>query len=125
MIKDSQLTASSVWMGISTFGPQRARLNSNKWPQGWSASIKDQNPWLKVNLGSNHVITAIATQGYGNAIFNEWVESYYISWLDKMAGDVMYEEEGNVKVRRSVPFGYPSSSLPCNATEADRQTKTH
>ena len=97
-IKDSQLTASSMWMGIATFGPQRARLNNRKWPQGWSAAIRDHKPWLKVSLDAEHVITAVATQGYGNAIFNEWVENYYVSWSDKNARDVVYEENGKVKV---------------------------
>lgn len=97
-IKNKQLSSSSTWMGISTFGPQHARLNNSKWPQGWSADTTDQNPWLKVTFQSDYVITGIATQGYGNPVFNEWIESYYLLWLDSKAGEVYYHEDGKVKV---------------------------
>lgn len=97
-IKDGQLTASSAWMGVRTFGPQQARLNNQKWPQGWSADLTDKQPWLKVSLQSDYVITGIATQGYGNPVFREWVESYYLVWLDTKAGEVYYHEDGEVKV---------------------------
>lgn len=97
-IKDGQLSVSSVWMGVNTFGPQNARLNNQKWPQGWSADPSDQNPWLNVSLDADYVITGIATQGYGNPVFSEWVESYYILWLDSEAGEVYYQENGKVKV---------------------------
>ena len=97
-IKNKQLSSSSTWMGISTFGPQHARLNNSKWPQGWSADITDQNPWLKVTFQSDYVITDIATQGYGNPVFSEWIESYYLLWLDSKAGEVYYHEDGKVKV---------------------------
>ena len=97
-IKDGQLSVSSVWMGVNTFGPQNARLNNQKWPQGWSTDPSDQNPWLNVSLDADYVITGIATQGYGNPVFSEWVESYYILWLDSEAGEVYYQENGKVKV---------------------------
>ena len=97
-IKDGQLAVSSVWMGASTFGSHNARLNNQKWPQGWSADVRDENPWLKVSLDTDYVITGIATQGYGSAVFNEWVESYYIIWLDIRASEVYYHEDAKVKV---------------------------
>lgn len=100
-IKHGQLTSSSVWMGVSTFGPQHARLNNKKWPQGWSADVTDKNPWLKVTFQSDYVITGIATQGYGNPVFSEWVESYYLLWTDTKAGEVYYHEDGKVKVGAS------------------------
>ena len=97
-IKDGELTASSAWMGVSTFGPQQARLHNKKWPQGWSADLTDKQPWLKVSLQSDYVITGIATQGYGNPVFREWIESYDLVWLDTKAGEVFYHEDGKVKV---------------------------
>lgn len=97
-IKDGQLSASSVWMGVNTFGPKQARLNNQKWPQGWSADLRDENPWLKVSLDADYVITGIATQGYGNPVFNEWVEKYSLVWLDTTAGEIYYHENGKVKV---------------------------
>jgi len=100
-IKDGQLSASSVWMGVNTFGPQHARLNNQKWPQGWSADLRDENPWLKVSLDADYVISGIATQGYGNPVYSEWVESYYLVWLDIRASEVYYREDGKVKVSTS------------------------
>ena len=97
-IKDGQLSVSSVWMGVSTFGAQNARLDNHKWPQGWSADLRDENPWLKVSLDADYVITGIATQGYGSAVFSEWVESYYVAWLDIRASEVYYHEDAKVKV---------------------------
>lgn len=98
-ISDSQLTASSSWMSTKKYGPQQARLNNRVWPQGWIADSKDKDPWLKIKLNGRHIITGIATQGYGNQLFNEWVKSYIMSWYDpKHRGYVNYHEEGNDKV---------------------------
>lgn len=97
-IKDAQLSASSSWRGIRTFGAQHARLNNQQWPQGWSADVRDKNPWLKVSLDVDHVITGIATQGHGSLVFSERVESYFVVWLDIRAGNVYYHEDGKVKV---------------------------
>lgn len=97
-IKDAQLSASSSWRGVNSFGAHNARLNSQRWPQGWSADVQDENPWLKVSFDVDYVINGIATQGHGNMVFNEWVESYFVVWLDIRAGEVYYQEDGKVKV---------------------------
>ncbi|KAK3736523.1 hypothetical protein QZH41_009404, partial [Actinostola sp. cb2023] len=97
-ISDSQLTASSSWMSAHKYGPQQARLNNREWPQGWVADSRDQNPWLKIKLNGWHIITAIATQGYGNQIFNEWVKSYQVSWYDRKHGYVNYQERAIEKI---------------------------
>ena len=79
-IKDEQLTASSAWDNDKEqFGAQRARLNLNRWPQGWTAHVEDRSPWLQVNLKNPYIITRIATQGFGGHI-NQWVKKYRITW---------------------------------------------
>ena len=79
-IKDEQLTASSAWRDDKEqFGAHRARLNLNRWPQGWTASVEDTSPWLQVNLKDPFIITRVATQGYGGTI-DQWVERYRMSW---------------------------------------------
>ena len=110
-IKDAQFTASSVWMGLNTFGPQRARLNNQQWPQGWSADLSDKHPWIKISLQSDYVITGIATQGYGNSVFDEWVESYYLVWLDVKAGEVFYHEDGKLMVGKTLISSISSLSF--------------
>lgn len=79
-VKDGQLAASSAWSNDpKKFGAQRARLNLNRWPSGWTANVKDLSPWLQVNLNDPFIVTRVATQGYGGAN-DQWVESYRMSW---------------------------------------------
>lgn len=79
-IKDQQLTASSAWSDDQErFGAHRGRLNLDRWPQGWTASVEDTSPWFEVNLNDPFIITSLATQGYGGTI-DQWVEKYRISW---------------------------------------------
>lgn len=79
-VKDGQLAASSAWSNDpKKFGAQRARLNLNRWPSGWTANAKDLSPWLQVNLNDPFIVTRVATQGYGGAS-DQWVESYRMSW---------------------------------------------
>ena len=87
-------------MSSHKYGPQRARLNNHVWPQGWVADPSDnENPWIKIKFDDLYVITSIATQGYGNPMFSEWIKSYKITWFDTKQGRVPYQEEGKEKVR--------------------------
>ena len=80
IIEDGQLTASSAWEDDhDKFGAQRGRLNLNRWPQGWTASVEDRSPWFQVNLKHPFIITRVATQGYGGSV-DQWVEKYRVSW---------------------------------------------
>lgn len=80
IIEDGQLTASSAWEDDhDKFGAQRGRLNLNRWPQGWTASVEDRSPWFQVNLKHPFIITRMATQGYGGSV-DQWVEKYRVSW---------------------------------------------
>lgn len=73
MIGNSQITASSYYRrGLST---SQARLNG---PTSWSARRSVVNQWIQVDLGQEQVVTAIATQGRGNAA--QWVKTYSVSY---------------------------------------------
>ncbi|XP_032222850.1 uncharacterized protein LOC116604499 [Nematostella vectensis] len=86
LITDNQLTASSAWNNErGKYGASRARLNLTSWPQGWTAHEADRHPWLQVNLGANHIVTKIATQGFGK-ILDQWVKTYQVTWRASLSG---------------------------------------
>lgn len=89
-IKDYQITASSSFNhDFATYGPRRARLNLASWPPGYRANPAElQSTWIKVNLGTEKVITGLATQGYGDTSVMEWVTSYIVVYRSKL-GDLL------------------------------------
>ncbi len=91
-IKDSQLTASSVYRaGLST---SHGRLNGLT---SWSARQRNQNQWIQVDLGRKKVVTAIATQGRRN--YDQWVKTYFVSYSPDGKNFKSYKIDGAVKVR--------------------------
>lgn len=49
------------------------------WPPGYRADPeKAYESWLDVNIGNTMVVTAIATQGYGDKAVGEWVTDYIL-----------------------------------------------
>ena len=103
-IRDDQMSASSAYDNdFATFGAHRARLNLKSWPPGYRANTETFVPfhWLKINMDHDTVITGIATQGYGNSSFNEWVTNYMVFYDKIGAEETVYctEEDGEtVKV---------------------------
>ena len=99
-IKDNQLSASSAHDNdFATYGAHRARLNITSWPPGYRANAKTTDfHWVRVSLHSEMVITAIATQGYGEPQVDEWVSNYMLLYYRD--GDFLYFKglDGNVKV---------------------------
>lgn len=98
-IQNVQITAQSVYENdFSTFGAQRARLNLTSWPPGYRADPNQKNGWIKVELGKKKVITAIATQGYGDPAVPEWMQQYMVMYSN--GGDYSYfkDLEGNLQV---------------------------
>ncbi|EDO35547.1 predicted protein, partial [Nematostella vectensis] len=75
-IPDLYIT-SSTQNDIST-PPSEGRLNL----QGgsWCASPSDVTPFLQVDLGTRHVICAVATQGSPTA--DQWAVSYQLQFAD-------------------------------------------
>ncbi|XP_078349560.1 polycystin-1-like protein 2 isoform X5 [Oculina patagonica] len=98
-IQNVQITAQSVYNNdFSTFGAHRARLNESSWPPGYRGDPNQSNGWIKVELGKKMVITAIATQGYGDPAVPEWMEQYLVMYSN--GGDYSYFQdlEGNLQM---------------------------
>lgn len=86
-IRDDQLDETTAFNNdFDSFGAHRARLNLTSWPPGYRANFEKPGAVLslEIKLGQKKVITGIATQGYGNETFQEWVTSYKL----------FYEKEG-------------------------------
>ena len=98
-IRNEQITVSSAFNNdYSTFGAHRARLNLTSWPPGYRADSKQGTGWIKVELDKKMVITAIATQGYGDSSVKEWTEQYMVMFSN--GGNFMYfkDLDGNLQV---------------------------
>ena len=98
-IRNEQITVSSAFNNdYSTFGAHRARLNLTSWPPGYRADSKQDTGWIKVELEKKMVITAIATQGYGDSSVEEWISRYMVMFSN--GGDFMYFKDlgGNLQV---------------------------
>ena len=106
MIKDSQITTSSVLEGTTAYGWQ-ARLNQNigdwgAWcPDGSGGKITERNydQYIQIDLLTLTKITRIATQGRELLKKMEYVKDYKISY--RRDGGVWYfyrEKDQTVKV---------------------------
>ena len=91
-ITDAQITASTH---SSLRPPKDGRLNFDS-DDSWCAQASDNTPHLQIDLGSLHIICAVATQG--NSKSDQWVKTYKLqsstdgsSWSD-------YQEDSQVKV---------------------------
>lgn len=88
-IRNEQITVPSAYNNdFSTFGPHRARLNLTSWPPGYRADPNQGSGWIKVELGKKMVITAIATQGFGDDSVEEWISQYMVMYSN--GGDYTY-----------------------------------
>ena len=68
--------------------------------KSWCAGTQDNNPFLQIDLGTNFVLCAVATQGNSQA--EEWVETYQLQTSNDGLNWKDYEEEGQVRVRDNI-----------------------
>ena len=108
-IKDSQLTASSVW--DVNHGASNARLNFTQKSGSWSSKSNDLNQWLQVDFKYNATITDILTQGRGR--YSQWVKSYTLSYSHDGVKFVPYKKSEIEKVRLILDFCIANPYLPC------------
>ena len=66
----------------------------------WCASTGDSNPYLQIDLQTLHIICAVSTQGNSQA--DQWVETYTLKTSTDGTMWTDYEENGQVKVQRSL-----------------------
>ena len=81
-INDSQIFGGSAYNSdYSMYGAQNARLHSS-WGYRSDPTVKIKANMIGIDLRKEMVITAIATQGYGDPIVAEWVDSFNVIYKD-------------------------------------------
>ena len=102
-ISDGQISASSY---ISNHAGPRGRLNFQEAPGkigSWTASTRNANQWLQVDLGTQHPnVSGVATQGgTDNKNRARWVRRYKLQYSDDGVNFQYYKEQGQTtdKVR--------------------------
>ena len=94
-IPDSRIKASSEWNSVH--GASNARLNLAKNSGSWSSRYNNQNQWLQVDFKYRATITDILTQGRGR--YNQWVQSYTVSYSNDGQNFKRYQRSGQDKVK--------------------------
>ena len=106
-ISDEQISASSEYPSYR-FGHRayQARLHFRETLHragAWSAGQVDANQWLQVDLGSQHWVTRLATQGR-NA-YNQWVTKFFMKYSDYGRTFKYYREHGQIVIKvNHAPF---------------------
>ena len=95
-IPDSSISSSSA--SSASTPAKNGRLNYIG-GQSWCASSRDSTPFLEVDLGSVHIICAVATQGNSQA--DKWVKTYRVMYTTDRKVWSVYHEQNREKVRVS------------------------
>ena len=81
-IKNSQIIVVLAYNDdYANFGSQNARLHNSLGYRGDPQVARVSN-FLVINFDEEMVITAIATQGFGDPKVNEWVTSFQLLYKD-------------------------------------------
>ena len=96
-IPDSSMTASSYY--DSRYREYYGRLHETR-GNGWEPKTKnDKTDYLQVDLGAQHSVCALATQGNRRGIArNEWTTQYKVSLSRDGVSWSFYQENNKVKV---------------------------
>ena len=92
-----RLTASSMYN--SNYGPYNARLQARNYGStygGWTASHRNTNQWIQVDLEALASLKGVATQGRYDATY--YIKSYIIQYSSDGRKFVPYKEGRSVKV---------------------------
>ena len=92
-ITDGNVTSSSVLNSGTPAKNARLRYSAGG---PWCAAESDLAPYLQVDLGSLHVVCAVATQGNSKA--EQWVETYQLQSSSDGTTWTDYKEGGQVRV---------------------------
>lgn len=100
-IQDSAMSSSTIHASSSNFAANLARLNlvavSSK-AGAWCPNNKNDQQWLKIDLGVVTTVTKVATQGRQDS--SQWVTSYFISYSINNSYWTNCTEDGEKKVFR-------------------------
>ncbi|KTF81720.1 hypothetical protein cypCar_00017575 [Cyprinus carpio] len=114
LIKDTQITASSVASSLYQWHPWYARLNKNGTVNAWQAKNNDTQPWIQVDLKDKKKITGIITQG-GKSLGNEMFVSAYT---------LEYSEDGKRWTNYTNDDDYDQKTFQGN-TDSNGQVKNY
>uniref|UniRef100_A0A8C2ID63 Coagulation factor V n=1 Tax=Cyprinus carpio TaxID=7962 RepID=A0A8C2ID63_CYPCA len=114
LIKDTQITASSVASSLYQWHPWYARLNKNGTVNAWQAKNNDTQPWIQVDLKDKMKITGIITQG-GKSLGNEMFVSAYT---------LEYSEDGKRWTNYTNDEDYDQKTFQGN-TDSNGQVKNY
>ena len=99
-IQDSAMSSSTIYASSSNFAANLARLNlvavSSK-AGAWCPNNKNDQQWLKIDLGVLTTVTKVATQGRQDS--SQWVTSYFISYSINNSYWANYTVDGDKKVK--------------------------
>ena len=101
-IRDSQITASSVWDGCYVYYARLNRPASMGTCSTWCAGVININQWIQVDLLVSKMVSGIVLQGR-ESIHQQWVTKYKVQyidggleWLDAEPKDLQNEEDDKV-----------------------------
>ena len=83
----------------SNYGPYNARLQARNYGStygGWTASQRNTNQWIQVDLEALATLKGVATQGRYDATY--YIKSYIIQYSSDGRRFVPYKEGRSVKV---------------------------
>ncbi|XP_048579514.1 uncharacterized protein LOC5502674 isoform X2 [Nematostella vectensis] len=90
---DNRVPSASISASSNNANAVRARLGTTS--GAWCAGSGDVSPYLQVDLGSSHMICAVATQGDPSA--DQWVQTYRIDCSDDGANWTSYRENNTTR----------------------------
>ena len=97
-IRDRQISASSEYpshnVGHSAYGGRLHFQETLQKAGGWSAAQVDANQWLQVDLGTQHRVTRLATQGRNG--YDQWVTKFNLQYSDYGGIFQFYREQGQI-----------------------------
>ena len=83
-IPDSQLSASTTFVGFSTSDGRLNRLGLN-----WAAGILNTSQWFQVDLGQTETVVGVATQGRQDD--TQWINTYRIQYSNDASSFTDYD----------------------------------
>ena len=84
----------------SRYGAHNARLMKTSNPQGYRGDKSaPEDSWLTITFEKKRVITAIATQGYGDPNAKEWVTKFILLYANGGDFQPFMDGNNNIKVR--------------------------
>ena len=97
-ISDGQISASSEYPSHPySHRAYQGRLHLQETFQragGWAAHQLDANQWLQVDLGIQHWVTRLATQGRNG--YSQWVTKFNLQYSNNDVTFYYYREQGQI-----------------------------